>query len=387
MKVEYDSSASLMKIGFQGRFLAHPYTGIGQYTHGLLREFGKQQEIHFTIPAPEKCEENFGASVHVQQVREPFLATKGVKRHYFEQHSALKFFLEQKVDLIHFPYPSHPWRPMNVPTIVTVHDVIPWIFPEYSNGILSSLAHGKAKSALHLATHIITVSEFSKKEIMRVCAIPEEKISVIYNGCSQAYEKPADASLIDQFQLQKKQYFLYVGGYDSRKNVPTLVEAFKIFASKNPDATLVLVGMPDEISFTGLTLKSYGDTMKVSSVSEKGKVVCTGFVDEKTLATLYRNCTAFVHLSKYEGFNIPLLEAAKSGAPLILSDIPVHREIAKNNALFVDSTDPPSIANAMQYPPQQISEQFRQYSWQKSADQHLSLYRTLCQLPPFSHSS
>ncbi|MEK6614805.1 MAG: glycosyltransferase family 1 protein, partial [Bacteroidota bacterium] len=360
-----------MKIGFQGRFLSRPFTGIGQYTSGLLAEFAKQREISFVIADPGKI-------------------SGAIKRHYFEQYCAPKFFAQQKVDLIHFPYPGNPWRKMPIPAIVTVHDVIPWIFPEYRHGFFSSLAHEKAKNALHHAAHVITVSEFSKKEIERVCGIPEEKISVIYNGCCEIYSKKADDKVLDRFQLQPRQYFLYVGGYDRRKNVATLVEAFRQFSSKQKNAVLVLAGEPlHRTSLYDLTFENCRNTMK----SGGSNILCTGFVDEAVLAALYQNAAAFVHLSKYEGFNIPLLEAATSKVPLILSDIPVHREIAKNNAVFVDHDDLHSITMALRKiwnnPPLQseFSEKStnlaKSYSWQKSAEKHLLLYQQLCQQPSY----
>jgi glycosyltransferase involved in cell wall biosynthesis len=256
-----------MKLGFQGRFLSHPYTGIGQYTRGLLREFGDADHFRslevFVPTLPDAQDLDFGPQVHVAHAVSRRLdhralgAVSGafsprLKRHFFEQHAAMNFFRKQKVDLVHFPYPAHPFRPLEIPSIVTVHDVIPWIFPDYASGVLSSLAHRFARHNIHLATHLVTVSQFSKREIMRVCGISEKKISVIHNGCSPVYGEVAQqrGDLSHQLpeNLRGKPYILYVGGYDRRKNVELLLQSFERFLKVEPEATLVLVGKPAHAS-------------------------------------------------------------------------------------------------------------------------------------------
>lgn len=387
-----------MKIGFQGRFLLHPFTGIGQYSKHLLEEFtqiAQSRQHEFIVAKPEKP------------------LTSGFKRHYFEQHTALKFFRQHRVDLMHFPYPAHPWKIQKVPTIVTVHDVIPWIFPEYRQGIFSSVTHEFAKKSLHLATHIITVSEFSKQEIMRVCGVPAEKISVIYNGYSPVYTEDFQMGRQAQTQdghlnklpepLQKNNYILYVGGYDKRKNVDLLLESFRLFSKKQKNATLVLVGRPhfqtslySKNGLSELTFKSVGTTFEVADIGNGGRIFRTDFLDEETLAVFYRFCRFFIHLSSYEGFNIPPLEAAASGVSLLLSDIPVHREIFGDSALFTSFSDPSEVTHSMEQLwnqtdlRQNLAEksklQAKKYSWKQSAEQHLSVYESVCHSRPLSPS-
>lgn len=441
-----------MKIGFQGRFLDLPFTGIGQYSRGLLEEFEKEfrnKNIDRNVTVRNQAS---GEIVVCRPKRS--LMGRVLWRHFFEQHEVPKFFRRHPVDLIHFPYPGNPWRSLNVPTIVTVHDVIPWIFPEYRSSIFSSLASTFSKRAIHLATRVVTVSNFSKREIIRVCGVPEEKISVIYNGCREVYS-PATAgnSATDFFysaaaagataaaakfshsaaavmptetifttakfsklfsdQLKPFSYMLYVGGYDRRKNVDRLLDAFRLFSAHQKNAVLVLVGRPlfktslyQKTGLADLTFERCGDTIEVADVGNGARVVRTNFLgtdflNEEFLAILYRHCRFFVHLSSYEGFNIPLLEAAKCGAPLLLSDIEVHREIARNAAVFVDQSDLVSVVNGMKTfwnsirNDEEIRKDFvrrsldmaQQYSLRKSAHEHLSLYGALCRSLPSSSPS
>ncbi|MEK7544587.1 MAG: glycosyltransferase family 1 protein [Patescibacteria group bacterium] len=339
-----------MKIGFQGRFLDLPFTGIGQYSAALVREFGTM----------------FSASSLRHELcickPESSVAGKGFQRHVFEQHTAPKFFTKSSVDLIHFPYSAHPWRVMKVPTVVTVHDVIPWIFSNYSNGILSHMAHVFSKRSVHYASRIVTVSEFSKNEIMRVVGIPEEKISVIHNGCNEIFfdrssECPAGEECFER--ECERPYMLYVGGYDTRKRVARLEEAFELFLKECPDALLVLVGKTHMAN------------------------------DEKKLACLYRHARMFVHFSEYEGFNIPVLEACASGTPVVISDIPVHRELFGEAAMFVQPDDLAATVSKMvslwKQPASLASfgEKSRrvatQFSWKKCAEEHLKVYESFPQ--------
>lgn len=391
-----------MKIGFQGRFLDLPFTGIGQYSCGLLKEFeielrNRNMDRNATVRNQAMNE------IVVCRPKRPLIG-RALWRHFFEQHEVPKFFRENPVDLLHVPYPGNPWRSMNVPTVVTVHDVIPWIFPEYRIGIFSSLSASFAKRAIHLATHVITVSEFSRREIIRVCGVPAEKISVIYNGCSEVYcpvSTPAqevDSKFLQLFSghLSPYSYMLYVGGYDQRKNVDRLLQAFQLFAEHEKNAVLVLVGRPpfssslyQKTGLAYLTFKQLSDTLEVADIGNGARVIRTNFLDEAVLATAYRYSRFFIHLSSYEGFNIPLLEAAKCGAPLLLSDIDIHREIAGNAAVFVDPSDSATVAAAMkkiwndgQFR-KNLSEKSldmaKNYSWKKSAQAHLSLYGAICQ--------
>lgn len=416
-----------MKIGFQGRFLDLPFTGIGQYSRGLLDEFEKEfwNENLAGDAAVRNLRKNSdrltGDEVVVCRPKNPIIG-KALRRHIFEQHEAPKFFRQHPVDLLHVPYPGNPWRALKIPTVVTAHDVIPWIFPEYRTGIFSSLSASFAKRAIHLATHLITVSEFSKREIMRVCGVPAEKISVIYNGCSEIYSPlenstadfadSGDAQILTETEFSKLffhelkpfSYILYVGGYDCRKNVSRLLESFRLFAQQQKNAVLALVGrvpfstpLYQKNSLDDLTFRHLNDTMEMADIGNGARVIRTDFLDEAVLATLYRHCRFFIHLSSYEGFNIPLLEAAKCGAPLLLSNTPVHHEIAGNAGIFVDQFDCVSVADGMkkiwnegQFR-KNLSEKSldmaKNYSWKKSARAHLSLYGAICQSLPLSSPS
>lgn len=342
-----------MRIGVNARLLTKPFTGIGQYTRNLFRELAKiDSENEYILVVSDKIdpgiEMEFPKNVRIKVISEPKIGTAGMKKTWWEQMTVPEFFEKEKVDIAFFPYPSNPWTKdfykKNIKTIVTVHDCIPWMHKSYRRGLLPKLYHSQTKKAVKLSDIVFTVSEVSKKEIIKTCDVENKKIHVFYNDASDAYKKPLFKKYVEdilgRFSLNGGKFFLYVGGFDERKNIEYLKEEYSLFAKKNNDAIpLVLVG--------GKMIDSnlYSSFDKMDNFSN---IIRTGFLEEDALAALYRSCLAFVNVSMHEGFNIPILEAANCEAPLILSDIEVHREVAGNNALYVNAGKKGELAHAFE---------------------------------------
>ncbi len=328
-----------MKIGINGRFLTKPFTGIGQYTFNLVYEMAKANSSNeYLVLVPKKIEQKFPKNVKVKVLAEKNLKMSGAKKTWWEQIQVPEILKDEKVDLAWFPYPSNPWTKdwhKNGPkTVVSIHDCIPWIDKRYRPGVLSKMYHSQSKKAVKKADLVLTVSEASLNDIVDVCDVPREKIEVVYNDAAAAYKKVPNKKYVEKilgrFSLQNSEYFLYVGGYDERKNVKELVAAWKDFGQ----ASMVLVG--------GKVVEK--NLYKSFDVAHGGGLVKTGFLKDEELNVLYRNAKAFVHLSEKEGFNIPILEAANCGTPMILSNIPVHKEVAENAAIFVENRDETLVA-------------------------------------------
>lgn len=320
--------------------LVKPFTGIGQYTQNLFKELARiDSENEYILAVPEKIpheiERKFPKNVIVKILAEKKIGTAGMRKTWWEQIQIPEFFKLEHVDLAFFTYPSNPWTrdwyKKGVKTVVVVHDCIPWMNRHYRKGILSKLYHSQTKKAVGLADLVFTVSGSSKNDIEKYCKVDGSKIEVVYNDVSEEYKNPPgkefSKEVLGRFSLKNSRFILYVGGYDERKNVNFLIEEYLKFSAEHPGIPLVLAGGK---LFSGGLYKSF------DSLENLGNIVKTGFLKEEELACLYRNCLAFVNLSKQEGFNLPILEAANSGAAMILSDIPVHREVAEDSAIFVD---------------------------------------------------
>lgn len=385
-----------MKIGVNARFLTKPFTGIGQHTRYLFAALAQQNpQDHFLMVTPENLPEHVQSSmpknVEIIVIPEKFPGTAGMRKTYWEQKQVPAFFLQNQVDLAHFPYPSNPWRGFSKPTCVTVHDTIPWTLPAYRKSLASKLYHDRCKNAVKKADHIFTVSKASQKEIEEICSVPSEKISISSNAPAPVFfqKLPEDQkkSVLQKYGLDPlRPYFFYIGGFDERKNVHAILKVFHEKIAPLFDIDLVLAG--------GKSLQSglYGSYDELTNLAsrtnvepQKGKIVPIGFVTEEDLPALYQSCFAFLSLSTKEGCNLPLLEAAVSGAVTVASDLPVHREMVGATGLFVAPHDESTFSemvkklftdsNFYREQKQKFASYRCPFSWGKTAQEVMGIYR------------
>ncbi len=368
-----------MKIGINARFLSKPFTGIGQYTQNLLKELAKidlGNEYVFVMAdeIDEKLKKEFSKNASFHHLPEKGRGTAGIKKTWWEQIQLPDFFKKEKCEMVLYPYPSNPWvnswYKKGIKTVVAVHDCIPWVSKSYRKKMLSRMYNYQAKKAIKKADLVLTVSNTSKKEIEKLCKIDSSKIKVIYNDAGDVFKKDEyNDGVLSKFNLKKGGYFLYVGGYDERKNVKMLLRDYSSFSKENDEVLpLVLVG--------GKQINNYLYSSFEGKDPEYGKVVRTGFLDGEDLVALYSNALAFVNLSSYEGFNIPIVEAANCYCPIIISDTDTHREVANGHALFVDILKNEEVVQALKkLSDENIKERYSKkakelaskFSWKESA--------------------
>jgi glycosyltransferase involved in cell wall biosynthesis len=386
-----------MKIAINGRFLTRPHTGIGVYTKQLFSAFARENpdsEIVMITPAAPSSELHLPSNVEIVTVPEKFPGTGGMKKTYWEQVQVPSAIAKSAPDLIHFPYPSNPWRRRSgarkAPVIVTVHDVIPWILPDYRRSVSTRLYQNRCMRAVAKADLVITVSQSSKKEIMRVCGVTADRIDVIPNAPAPAFFRkftpPETARILRKYGINPdRPFFLYGGGYDPRKNVSVIVRTWLETIAPEYGIDLVLAGGKQHESVYYSSYDLTNPDLQHSLRASKGKIVFTGFVSDEDFPALYQSCHAFLNLSRSEGFNLPLLEAGVSGAPAVASDIPVHREVAGAYAEFCPPDDPKALSDILKR--LATDESFRQnkkessqkyicpYTWEKSAQLLMQSYK------------
>ena len=190
---------------------------------------------------------------------------------------------------------------------------------------------------------MLTVSETSKRDILRYFSIPESRIDVIYNAIDERLgEAPSDAEMAqvgERYQLNDP-FVLYAGNIKPHKNLERLIEAFHTLRRGGlENVKLLIIG--DEISKYA-TLRRAVQRHKLHK-----HVRFFGFVSDKTLASLYRLASVFVFPSLYEGFGLPPLEAMAAGTPVITSNVSSLPEVVGDAALLVDPLQPEDIAEAM----------------------------------------
>lgn len=243
-------------------------------------------------------------------------------------------------NILHYPYfdlffPTLPLR-KRLPTVVTIHDVIPLLFPKaYPPGKRGKIMHLKQKIALKSAKAIITDSEASKTDIVRHLGVKAEKVHVVYLAAAREFA-PANQSEIDAVRKKyhlPKTYILYVGDINYNKNLPQLIKSLKFL----PDEVhLVCVGknfVPQGIP----EWQAIETQIALSNVAERVTFVTTlespGIPE---LAAIYSGAICYVQPSLYEGFGLPVLEAMQSGTPVVAAHNSSLTEVGGERALYAE---------------------------------------------------
>ncbi len=287
----------------------------------------------------------------------------------------------EKIDLFHAPhYVLPPLTPCK--SVVTIHDCIHLRFPKYlPNRIGYAYAWSSMWMATHRASRVLTVSEASKRDILRYYSIPDRRIEVIHNAIDDRLgETPSTEDIErvrERYQLNAP-YVLYAGNIKPHKNLERLIEAFHTLRQDPDLAHVKLLIIGDEVSKYA-TLRRAVHRYKLHK-----HVRFFGFVPDKTLAVLYRLARVFVFPSLYEGFGFPPLEAMAAGAPVITSNVSSLPEVVGDAALLIDPLDPAAIANAMRrvLMDSDLREDLRQrglrrvqeFSWERSVRRVREIY-------------
>ena len=229
-----------------------------------------------------------------------------------------------QADVLFSPGYTGPLRPP-VPMVVAIHDVSFAAHPEWFSWREGARRRTITRLAARAATRVITISEFSKREIVGYLGIDESKISVVYPGVSSSdVERP----------FTERPTILFVGSIFNRRHVPELIAGFARLARTHPEIRLEIVGDNRTSPHIGL-------------MSRNG-VNVRSYVPDEELRQLYAGSAAFAFLSEYEGFGLTPLEALAAGLPVLLLDTPVAREICGEAALYVKRADPALIEQALE---------------------------------------
>jgi glycosyltransferase involved in cell wall biosynthesis len=327
-----------VRIGIDARKL-HDF-GIGTYIRNLLRHLARlDRDTEFVL----LCRPQDRAAL--DSLGENFRAVAETAGNYSvaEQVKIPLALRRERVTLFHAP---HYVLPLLVPcrSVVTIHDCIHLMFPQY---LPNRMAFGYARASIGVAsrraTRVLTVSESSKRDILRFVDIPAHKIDVIYNAYDERFGvEPREEDVVrvrERYQLHDE-FVLYAGNVKPHKNLERLIEAFDRIRERGLDRLrLVLIG--DEISRYAALRRA------VHRHQLHSHVRFLGYLPEETLAVMYRLAGVFVFPSLYEGFGLPPLEAMASGTPVVTSNVSSLPEVAGEAALLVDPYDPAAIADGI----------------------------------------
>lgn len=387
-----------MRIGIDARFYGSLGKGLGRYTEKLIEhlELLDQENEYVVFLRQENFDEYFPKNPRF---------TKKVAQYswygFSEQLLFVVMLYRFSFDLVHFPH-------FNVPVlyrkafVVTIHDLILVHYPTVRNTTRLALLYGVKflvyryviASAIRRARHIITVSEFTKQDIVREYPGARGKVTVTYEAADSfcQYNHPAEEKkLFERLSLLEsdvlldkskprvsrdilKKYFLYVGNAYPHKNLPILFAAARAF----PEYNLVLVGKDDFF---------YQKLQEQAKDEGLSNVLFTGFLTDHELSSLYRFARCYIFPSLYEGFGLPPLEAMSRGTVVVASDRGSLPEVLGSAAQYFDPTNEQSLVESLHLLESDVDKknvlrelgyrQAAQYSFHDMAIVTLSLYHRI----------
>jgi glycosyltransferase involved in cell wall biosynthesis len=371
-----------MRVGLNAFFLRHPMTGSGQYLKHLVRAFGEvEANERLLLFSPPLVAENpaFGHCIPTQ-IANPFSGrSENLEKAWFEQMSLPRASRAAGAEILHYPYFAAPWH-SNVPVVVTVHDLIPMLLPAYRGGSMVQAYTRMVATTARKAAMIVADSECSRRDIIRLLGVAEERVAVVYLAASEEYRPANDTAIKQKYQLDNP-YLLYLGGFDQRKNLPMLLEAFaEVVKSGDETTTLAIAG--------GIPAPSalFSDVRGLTTqLGLANRVQFLGRVPDEDCAALYSAAEAFVFPSIYEGFGLPPLEAMACGAAVICSNASSLPEVVGDAAITLPPDDLKAWAEAIKAvltDPKRRDDlrerglrQAARFSWQKTAAETLEIYR------------
>jgi glycosyltransferase involved in cell wall biosynthesis len=370
-----------MHIALNAWFWDQPYTGSGQYVRRLTAALrAARPDLKLTLVTPPRITAPEGVPEGVAVYRAGGIGGK-VGKVLFEQRGFPNVARAVGADLVHVPYWGPPLA-SPVPLIVSVLDVIPLVMKEYSGSLASSFYTSLVTAGARGASHIITISNDSKNDIVAQLGAAADDVTVTYLAVDDVFHPrlgaERDEAVRAKYNLPDR-FVLYLGGFDVRKQVNELLLAYTyVTRAEGDQVPLVLAGREPEWGGAVFPdLRQYAHDLGLDEI-----VQWVNAPDDADKPSLYRLAAAHVWPSRKEGFGLPVLESMACGTPTIAWNAPVIQEIVGDGAYLVDSAremagailavlGETSLRNTLV---NQGLAQVTRYSWRKTARETAAVY-------------
>lgn len=375
-----------MKVGINGWFWGQLDTGLGQYTTYLaaaLAQAGAGEVIVITPQQVKSFEAQISGARLLIHPSSFILHNSPLARLWFEQIIFPRLCHKLGVDVAFVPQPGMPRRPQ-LPTLTTLHDLTPWLFPAYQNHTMLRLYMKLVAAALPRAHHLLTDSQASRTDMVTHLSLPPERMTVIYPAAAphcRTLPTPETIKQVRQRYGLPEQFILYLGGYGVHKNVLTLLSGYaKLSTPLRQTFPLVLAGR-----LPARSTRLYDDPRPhIQTLALTDDVHLPGPIAEPDKPALFAAATLFTFPSLMEGFGLPVLEALHMGTPVLASHTSSLPEVVGDAATLLPPDIPEAwteaIAHLCTHPEtremwrERGRSQAQKFSWDAAAHQLWSLF-------------
>ena len=371
-----------MKIAIDVRTVTPVRSGVGNYVLHLLKGLYNvaPKEEFFLVGQPANLEV-------IGDDASPGLAHQTSISHeshpvgdLWEHFHLPRVLKENRVEVMHGPATLVPLLPAGYATVVTIHDLVAFLFPETIPRKYALYMRWLITRVVKRADRIISVSENTKQDLIQVLGVTPDKVTVVHEAAQPGFTPVRDQEMLDKVARRygiEDPFVYHVGNIEPRKNLVRLIRAFLLMRSRSKrKVRLVITGQKGWL--TGRLFKA------LDGKDLHEDVIFTGYVPHQDLPLLMNAAEVFVFPSLYEGFGLPALEAMRCGTPVVTSNISSLPEIVGRAAVLVDPYNEESIAEGLQSVVEDADlrkelsrkglAQAELFSWERAARETLAVY-------------
>ncbi|MFA0834453.1 MAG: glycosyltransferase family 4 protein [Methanobacterium formicicum] len=373
-----------MNVGILSWIIDRQRTGVDNYLYGTVNEMikmGKSNNI--TLIHHKKTDDDIYK--HCREVLIPYLPLN------LTCHLGMPYALmKSKVDLVHFPAHWHTqtsafFLNRGVKKVLTIHDLIPLLYPESYPPNLARRWNTSLKMIVNHADHIIAVSQKTREDCVKHLNMSPDKITVIPNGYNPIYHPMDNRDEVRKYMKDKynlNQYILFVGRVEARKNIIPVIRTLHEIKKSGLPHKLVIIG--------GMGWEHEKVLQEIEKLNLNDQVIFPGYISVEDLVRFYNAADLFVYLSFYEGFGLPPLEAMACGTPVITSNTSSLPEVVGDAGVMVDPLDEEALTSSMH---QILCDERKRnklrdksilrakdFSWHKTAKETWEVYEKVCRI-------
>jgi glycosyltransferase involved in cell wall biosynthesis len=372
-----------MHILMDCRGLGNQIDGIGQYTNGIIRNLPDCQDTFFTLIINKSLNSSLPQANNIKYI------ASSIERYRFSENSEVQAIIRRiSPDLYFNTSPYVPGR-LECPSFFVLHDLLNITFKGHFSG-MSAIKRCLARlyfryvtsKSIRLAKGVITVSDYSKKKIIKYYNISPEAIKVVYEAADSSYNPIDHQPALDSFRSKHglpEHFMLHVGNLKPYKNISNILFAFREFKTNFPDSDLKLV-------FTNKAGRGYTTTLElIKKLQLEGHVILFDYFVPAEMPFLYHLSKGLFFPSLEEGFGLPIIEAMCCKTPVVTSLGTATEEISNGQAFLVDPTSIQSLVKGIKYlenrqaTPVMIEKAYayaKSLSWRKTTDEIINHLRS-----------